>query len=130
MADVRRPEGIRIRHSTIRPPAGATHHWVAVVDLSEPIPNSEGIPSPICAICQVDHGWHKVRHVEIDQDGYGIVSEGVWEGLQHVQDAAGFVQVNTVTDPPAIILRQTGAGTFDRTVAGRDHVPIISSPKE
>lgn len=95
-------EGIRIRHTTLRGPA-----IVAVRDITERIINKPGVPYRACAVCNLPSPGHegfKTRHVEIDSDGYGIVSPGVWEGLRHLIDQGGFEAVNPVPEPPAIHL--------------------------
>ena len=92
-------EGLRIRHTTLRGPA-----VVAVRDLTERVPDWYKNPRG-CAVCRLPapgHEGYKTRHVEIDSDGYGIVSSGVWEGLCHLADRGGFDYANPVPEPPKV----------------------------
>ena len=42
----------------------------------------------MCDLPSPGHEGFKTRHVEIDADGCGIVSEGVWDGLCHLMIVA------------------------------------------
>jgi len=93
-------EGLRVRHSVVRGPA-----IVAVRDVTEPTPNPRRVPWPACSVCDIPSPGHegfKTRHVWVDSEGYGIVSEGVWEGLCHLADRGGFDYVNPVPEPPTL----------------------------
>lgn len=87
-------EGIRIRHKTLKGPC-----TVAVRDLTERIDP----PFPGCSVCGIGEPGHegfKTRHVTLDAEGCGIVSEGVMEGLAHLADQGGFDVENVVRNPP------------------------------
>lgn len=115
-------EGLRIRHTTLRGPA-----IVAVRDLTERIPNPRRIPWPGCSVCNLPapgHEGYKTRHVTIDSDGYGLVSEGVWEGLCHLADKGGFEYANPVPEPPKIHV------DFHRGVTWLEHKFVVPILKE
>lgn len=89
-------DGIRIKHKSVIGPA-----ILAIRDLTEPFTP----PHSKCSICTSDpekpvaHQF-KTRHIDIDNEGYAIVSEGVLEGLKHLIDLGGFDIENVVTTPP------------------------------
>lgn len=98
-------EGIRIRHTVVK---NAT---VVVRDIMRPIPNPKNIPWVGCSKCRLPapgHEGFKTTHVDVDHDGYAIVSQGVWDQLQRFIDTGGFEYANPVPEPP----RQNMA--FDR----------------
>ena len=116
-------EDIRVRHTELRGPL-----VVAVRDLTERIPNPRRVPWPGCSICSLPSPGHegfKTRHVEIDADGCGIVSEGVWEGLCHLFDNGGFVAENPVAAPPRQSITFQPDGTTKLEVHHRIQRPII-----
>ena len=94
-------EGIRIRHKTLR-----VECTVAVRDMTERLKSTSGealpdnYPYPGCAVCSLPspgHDGYKTRHVDIDSDGYGIVSAGVLDGLKKLGDLGGFDIENVVS---------------------------------
>lgn len=116
-------EGIRIRHNTLRGPL-----TVAVRDLTERIRNPHGLPWPGCSVCALPspgHEGYKTRHVQIDHDGYGLVSQGVWEGLCHLVDRGGFELMNTISNPPRLIVALGSDGGVTTTVQHKMPVPIV-----
>lgn len=58
-------------------------------------------PNPwFCPDCGEVHA-HKTYHLDIDSDGFVIVSDGVLEGMQKaIPRLAGFLVVNPVAAPP------------------------------
>lgn len=102
---------------------------VAVRDLTERIPNPKQLPWPGCGQCRIPtpghEGW-KTRHVTIDNEGYGIVSSGVWEGLCHLVDRGGFEAVNPVPSPPRQGLNFNNQGAVTTQVFHRVQQPITA----
>jgi len=122
-------EGLRVRHTELRPPEGHEQMIVAVRDLTERIPNPRNVLWPGCSICSLPspgHEGYKTRHVTIDRDGYGLVSAGVWEGLCHLGDQGGFELENTITNPPKQTLSFDGNGHSKLTVHHRLQRPITT----
>lgn len=91
--------GIRVRHATHR-------NGMYTVEAGQPY----GVPYD-CPICHRIHIL-KSHHIMLDNDGYGMVSEGVLEALQQV-GMAGLTIENTVNDPPPL------------TVGGADGNPPV-----
>ena len=86
-------EGIRIKHKSMR------NVLLAVRDRTERIKP----PYPACSACSIPepgHEGYKTRHVLLDNEGFGLVSAGVLDGLKHLGDLGGFDIHNTVSNPP------------------------------
>lgn len=106
-------EGIRIRHRL------AKNATVVVRDVSRPIPNPRGIPWPGCSRCNIPspgHGGFKTTHVNVDHDGYAIVSPGIWEQLKRFIDLGGFEYSNPVPEPPKQQINWRNGGFVVRTL--------------
>lgn len=94
--------GIRVHHPTLR---GGTY----VVEGGRPYPQ----PSP-CPRCPVDFTgtprthYHKAHHIDLDGEGYAIVSEGVLEELRGL-GMAGLSIENEVKAPPPLVIGAGGA---------------------
>ncbi len=101
-------EGIRIKHRTMK------NVLLAVRDLTERVEP----PYPACSACSIDepgHEGYKTRHILLDHEGYGLVSEGVLDGLKHLGDMGGFDISNTVANPPEQNVAFNGDGTVSVT---------------
>lgn len=89
--------GIRVRHETLR-------NGLYTVEAGNQYP----VPYQ-CPLCPTDLEGNprvhifKAHHIQLDNDGYGMVSEGVLELLQQV-GMAGLTVENTVNDPPPLIV--------------------------
>jgi len=80
--------GIRVHHDVHR-----NGMYVVETQRQYPVPYD-------CPICFRTHIF-KANHINLDADGYGIVSTGVWEELQTV-DGAGLTVANEVASPPPL----------------------------
>lgn len=56
----------------------------------------------LCGTCGKAH-LVKTYHVQVDADGFAIVSGEVWEQMKR-HNTAGFQVSNEVTNPPALIV--------------------------
>ena len=112
-------EGIRIKHKSMR------NVLLAVRDRTERIKP----PYPACSACGIGepgHEGYKTRHVMLDNDGFGLVSAGVLDGLKHLGDLGGFDISNTVSNPPTQDIAFNSNGS---TVTVKQYLsPIISEP--
>ena len=116
--------GIRVRHESLRGPM-----IVAVRDKTQRIPNKYNAPWNGCAACHIPspgHEGYKTRHVSIDADGEGIISDGVWEGLCHLYARGGCEAVNSVTNPPRIGIDFNKPAGATLTVYHRLQQPITA----
>ncbi len=121
-------EGLRVRHTVLRGPL-----IVAVRSMKERAPNPTNAPWPGCSICKIlspGHEGYKTRHVEIDADGYGLVSVGVWRGLQRLDDHGGFELVNTITNPPHQEIIFGAHGETRKVIHHKMTRPIVSQGKK
>lgn len=86
--------GIRIRHATLRDGMGLIQEPIAI----------EPYLCPRCLPVYPAYATHefKTHHVMLDAEGFGIVSPVVWAIIQRQPNAAGFVMINEVADPPPI----------------------------
>ena len=81
-------EGIRVRHEL------ATNTMFVVTDIARPY----GEPFA-CLKCNTIH-THKTYHLQIDDAGSVVVSQGIWEQIQRLPNQGGFELANVVKDPP------------------------------
>jgi len=125
-------EGIRIQHMSMRAPADRPM-ILAIRDKTERIDP----PYPVCSLCsppgwqidsklEVNHEGFKTRHIEIDQEGYAIVSSGVLEGLSHLIDHGGFDIINVISNPPAQKITIGADGIITREVVQKMPREIIT----
>lgn len=84
--------GYRLRHATMRGGMGL---------VQDPRP-LEPYFCPRCAAVNERMAMHsfKTHHIDIDSEGYCIVSKRVWERLQGLPGHGGFLKVNDVSNPP------------------------------
>lgn len=121
-------EGIRIKHTTVTGPA-----ILAIRDHAE---SRISPPYPGCNICGLPEGFghegYKTRHIDIDADGYAIVSEGVLEGLKHLADWGGFELQNVVSNPPGIKLEIGSNGQIKKTIIQKvqQDIAVLSKGKK
>lgn len=92
--------GVRVRHATHR---GGT--YTVETPTSYPVPYD-------CPVCLRTH-LYKAHHIDLDSEGYGMVSEGVLAELRKV-GLAGLTIVNPVRKPPTLII----GGSGERQVVG------------
>lgn len=129
-------EGIRIKHKTMKAPQGSPGFMIlAIRDKSERLKATDGsklpddYPYPACSVCNIPspgHEGYKTRHIEIDTEGYAIVSSGILEGLAHHVDHGGFDIINTISNPPRQIIAMGADGNFTRTVVHKVPRQIIT----
>lgn len=109
-------EGIRIKHKSM------SNVLLAVRDRTERVQP----PYPACSACGIDEPGHegfKTRHILLDNDGFGLVSVGVLDGLKHLGDLGGFAIENTVSNPPAQTIAFDSNG--GATVTVKQYLPPI-----
>ena len=95
--------GVRVHHPTLR----SGRYTV------ETPRQQYGVPYA-CPICKRLH-YYKAHHIELDDNGNGIVSEGVLEELRYA-GMAGLEIVNEVPKPPPVTIGDP---------RWNGHVPII-----
>lgn len=90
--------GVRIQHRKMR-------GGMAIVQDPRPVPPYF---CPRCAATAPSYATHtmKTHHIDIDSDGYAIVSVRVWDRLQGLFKNAGFRFQNFVQDPPPLRIDQ------------------------
>lgn len=129
-------EGIRIKHMTMKAPNVPPGFMIlAIRDMTERLKATDGsklpdgYPYPECQICQIPspgHEGYKTRHIEIDTEGYSIVSSGVLEGLSHLVDHGGFDIIDVISNPPKQVIAMGADGNFTKTVVHKYPRQIIT----
>ncbi len=104
--------GVRIQHRKMR-------GGMALVQDSRPVPS---YVCPRCIQIAPSYATHtmKTHHIDIDSDGYAIVSVRVWNRLQGLFRNAGFRFQNFVQDPPPLSIGQ------GMNVDGQPVAPVFS----
>lgn len=108
--------GIRIQHPTAR------SCRYTVVDSAVPYALPYQCTPPSLGGCGAMHLF-KTHHINLDQTGAGIVSEGVFERIKGRLAVDGFRVTNEVPKPPAI-----GVGLAPDKPGAWGDIPIVRSP--
>lgn len=108
--------GIRIQH----PSARSVRY--TVVDGAVPYPVPYHCTPPAMGGCGSVHDF-KTHHLNLDETGAAIVSEGVFERIRGRLALDGFVITNEVERPPAI-----GVGMASGHPGAWGNIPIVRSP--
>jgi hypothetical protein len=108
--------GIRIQHPTAR------SCRYTVVDAKVPYPVPFQCTPPALGGCGAIHLF-KTHHINLDQTGAGIVSEGVFTLIRDRLALDGFLVSNEVPKPPAI-----GVGLASGQPGAWGDIPIVRSP--
>lgn len=104
--------GIRVVHPTSR------NVRYTVVDGTVPYPEPYHCTAPAMGGCGGTHLF-KSHHLNLDDVGAAIVSEGVFERIKGRLILDGFTEATEVGRPPAIVID---------TVRPGNNVPIVHSP--
>ena len=108
--------GIRVQHPTARSVR------YTVVDSKVPYPVPYVCTPPALGGCGSTHQF-KTHHLNLDETGSAIVSEGVFERIRDRLKLDGFSAYTEVAQPPAI-----GVGLNPAKAGAWGDIPILASP--